>query len=193
MLTLSVVMNHWTALLVFILNNQHLSDVLFSRIFSLQAFNYPNPLFKASGMAIPVSGIRTRDSTGIGAFPPRSNHVFFLKELYGTHPLHSCAFGVASHWPRVLHLDCEEFAIWFASSDLEVSFNIIACTPRLMDDVVCRRVLGFEEGCRLVHQDWFAAHPGRARIVCLSYCITVMPVLLQDLAKAGITVLWMDR
>jgi len=33
-----------------------------------EAFNYPNPTFKGAGMAIPVSGIKTRDSTGIGEF-----------------------------------------------------------------------------------------------------------------------------
>ena len=33
-----------------------------------EAFNYPNPTFKGAGVAIPVSGIKTRASTGIGEF-----------------------------------------------------------------------------------------------------------------------------
>lgn len=32
-----------------------------------EAYNYPNPTFKGAGMAIPVSGIKTRECTGIGA------------------------------------------------------------------------------------------------------------------------------
>eukprot|EP00281_Chroomonas_sp_CCMP1168_P027736 CAMPEP_0206247986 /NCGR_PEP_ID=MMETSP0047_2-20121206/20113_1 /ASSEMBLY_ACC=CAM_ASM_000192 /TAXON_ID=195065 /ORGANISM="Chroomonas mesostigmatica_cf, Strain CCMP1168" /LENGTH=778 /DNA_ID=CAMNT_0053673569 /DNA_START=380 /DNA_END=2716 /DNA_ORIENTATION=+ len=32
------------------------------------SFNYPNPQFKTAGVAIPVSGIKTRESTGIGEF-----------------------------------------------------------------------------------------------------------------------------
>lgn len=34
----------------------------------LQAFNYPNPTYKTSGVAIPVASIKTKDSTGIGEF-----------------------------------------------------------------------------------------------------------------------------
>jgi len=33
-----------------------------------EAFSYPNPVFKSSGVSVPVSGIKTRDSTGIGEF-----------------------------------------------------------------------------------------------------------------------------
>jgi len=33
-----------------------------------EAFNYPNSVFKGAGVAIPVSAIKTRDSTGIGEF-----------------------------------------------------------------------------------------------------------------------------
>mmetsp|Transcript_59783 Transcript_59783/g.140742 ORF Transcript_59783/g.140742 Transcript_59783/m.140742 type:complete len:838 (-) Transcript_59783:164-2677(-) len=33
-----------------------------------EAYNYPNPTFKGAGMAIPVSGIKTRECTGIGEF-----------------------------------------------------------------------------------------------------------------------------
>ncbi|KAJ1480763.1 hypothetical protein T484DRAFT_1809721, partial [Baffinella frigidus] len=33
-----------------------------------EAFNYHNPTYKSAGVSIPVSGIKTRESTGIGEF-----------------------------------------------------------------------------------------------------------------------------